>query len=139
MKKILSLVFALLMLFTTLATAFAEGPQPRNSNCFHMCSVTVGDAGDGVVSMTFSTTGMGICSTLGVASFYVEKQNDDGSWSIVSGPRAGSCGNNVATYSCGYYFYGKVGETYRITATFIATLNGETDTRILTSPIIETE
>lgn len=136
MKKAISVVLLIMLLCTGLSNAFAEAPGARSSNYFFSYGVSMGDAGGGVLSITFRCVGMGICSQLGVASYTVEKLNDDGEWVNVSGLLDGQTGSNVASYSFGRYFYGVAGETYRLNVTFVCVLNGGMETKSYTSNTI---
>lgn len=137
MKKMLSFALIMMLLFTTLcATASAEsGPSSRASNYFHSYGVNMGDAGNGKLSLTFHCVGLGICTQLGVASYTVQKETDEG-WMDVSGLLDGQVGTNCASYTFGRYFYGVSGETYRVTVTFICILNGNGETKTYTSSSI---
>lgn len=81
MKKMISLALVIVLMCTTLSVCFAETPGMRSSNYFHSYGTNMCDAGNGVLSITFSCVGMGVCSQLGVATYEVEKLNDDGDWS----------------------------------------------------------
>ena len=137
MKKMISVALVMLMLFTALCgVASAEtAVTPRASNYFHSYGVNLGDAGNGKLSITFHCVGLGICSTLGVASYEVEKLTDEG-WVNVSGLLDGQTGSNCASYTYGRYFNGVSGETYRLNVTFICVLNGGAETKTFTSGTI---
>ena len=93
------------------------------------------DAGNGVLSITFSCVGMGVCSQLGVATYSVEKLTSEG-WLNVSGLLNGQTGSNVAAYAFGRYFYGVSGETYRVNVTFYCAMNGGSEFKSYTSASI---
>lgn len=133
MKKMTSLALVFVMLCTALSVCAAEAPGMRSSNYFHSYGTNMRDAGNGVLSITFSCIGMGVCSQLGVATYSVEKLNEDGDWVNVSGLLNGQTGSNVASYAFGRYFYGVSGETYRVNATFTCILNGGGETKAYTS------
>ncbi|MBQ8554815.1 MAG: hypothetical protein IJ438_02970 [Clostridia bacterium] len=134
MKKRLSLTMAMMMLLTGIfAGALAEGVMPRNSNYFSSYGASLTDEGGGTVMIMFTTTGTGLCSQLGVASYSVQRLDDDGNWEDVSGLLTGETGSNMITYSFSRYFYGVPGETYRVNVTFLSTLNGSTETKTYTS------
>lgn len=124
MKKMLSFALAVLLLCTSLGVCCAESPVTRSSNYFHRYGAAMGDAGNGVLSITFHCTGMGICDQLGVATWSVQKLNENGAWEDVSGLRDGQTGSNVAAYTFGRYFYGVPGETYRVNVMFVCVMNG---------------
>lgn len=125
MKKTLSIALVIMLVCTSLFTgACAESPLARSSNCFHVYGTSMRDNGGGVLSITFHCVGMGVCSQLGVASFSVQRQDDDGNWVDITGILEGEVGTNVASYTFGRYFDGIPGETYRLCVTFVGTLNG---------------
>lgn len=133
MKKIVAFALVLMLLFTNMCFVHAEAPAVRSSNYFHSYGVTIGDSGGGVLRITFHCVGMGICTQLGVASYEVERLDDDGSWDNASGLLEGQTGSNVASYTFGRNFNGVAGETYRVNVTFICALNGGVETKIHTS------
>lgn len=137
MKKSLSLFLALLLLCTGLIPcASAESPVQWGSRAIFTNNIYLSTPGPTTLSITFTCVGTGLCSQLGVASFYVERQDDNGNWYIVAGPYAGETGTDVVSYSFGRYYYGTPGVTYRVTATFYSTLNGVTDTSFATSAAV---
>lgn len=134
MKKFVVLLLALSMLCSmVLSTAAAEDIVPRQSNYFSSYGTTVAPVGGGTLHITFSTVGTGVCSQLGVASYTVEKMDDDGNWENCSGFLSGETGSGVASYTFSRYFYGVAGETYRVCATFICTMNNSSETKSYTS------
>lgn len=136
MKKMISLVLVIMLLCTSIAVCYAETPDMRSSNYFHSYGTNMRDAGNGVLSITFSCVGMGVCSQLGVATYSVQKRIEDGRWEDVSGLLNGQTGSNVAAYAFGRYFYGVSGETYRVNVTFLCALNGSVETKSYTSASI---
>jgi len=78
--------------------------------------------GNGRIGITFKAVGTGICNQIGVATYQVQKLNDDGKWEVVSGALSGQTGTNVASYTFGRYFQGVAGETYRIQVTFVCAI-----------------
>ena len=107
-----------------------------SSNYFHSYGTYMSDAGNGVLSITFTCIGMGVCSQLGVATYSVDKLGEDGNWDNVSGLLDGQTGSNVASYAFGRYFYGVPGETYRLNVPFTGILNGGGETKAYTSASI---
>lgn len=135
MKKMISLALVIVLMCTTLSVCFAETPGMRSSNYFHSYGTNMSDAGNGVLSITFSCVGMGVCSQLGVATYSVEKLTSEG-WMNVSGLLDGQTGSNTAAYAFGRYFYGVSGETYRVNVTFVCVLNGGMESKSYTSASI---
>ena len=128
MKRIAILVLALCMLIECIVPASAAVNPPAetfSSNYFICYGAALSDAGGHKLSVTFSTTGMGICDELGVVNYFVQKfvTLDDGStgWMDVTGTLSGSTGHNVGSYTFSILFQGVAGETYRVRATFVCT------------------
>ena len=137
MKRLMSLVIVFLMIFPGMAmAALPEESGTFSSNYFCSYGTTLSKEGNGVIQITFSTTGTGICTTLGVANFWVERLNDDGEWVNVTGVLNGSTASGVVNYTFSRYFYGVPGETYQVQVTFISVINGGAETKSHTSSII---
>ena len=131
MKNVLSLVLILTILCSCVFSyALAE---TRASNYFTSYGTTMSAPGNGRIGITFRAVGTGICNQIGVASYHVERLDDDGNWENVSGALSGQTGTNVASYTFGRYFQGVAGETYRIQVTFLCTINNGTETKSYTS------
>ena len=117
MKNALSIALILTILCSCIFSfALAE---TRASNYFTSYGTTMSAPGNGLIGITFRAVGTDICNQIGVASYHVEKQLDDGRWESVSGLLSGQTGTNVASYTFGRYFQGVAGETYRIQVTFV--------------------
>lgn len=136
MKKMLSLLCALLLCTGLIPCASAESPVQWDSRTLFTNNIYLSTPGTTTLSITFTCVGTSICDQIGVASFYVERQDSNGNWYTVAGPYTGQCGTDVASYSFGRYYYGTPGVTYRVNATFYSTVNGATDTAILTSAAV---
>ena len=120
MKNVLSLVLILTILCSCVFSyALAE---TRASNYFTSYGTTMSAPGSGRIAITFRAVGTDICNQIGVATYTVEKKNDDGEWVNVSGALSGQTGTNVASYTFGRYFQGVAGETYRIQVTFVSAI-----------------
>ena len=131
MKNVLSIVLALTILCSCVFSyALAE---TRASNYFASYGTSMSAPGNGLIGITFRAVGTDICNQIGVATYQVQKLNDDGKWEVVSGALSGQTGTNVASYSFGRYFQGVAGETYRIQVTFLCTINNSTETKSYTS------
>ena len=125
LNKMVSLILALCFVLGLSCPAQAAVNPPAetfSSNYFAGYGAALSDAGGHKLSVTFSTTGMGICDELGVANYAVQKLYtlDDGStiWADVTGWLTGSTGHNVGSYTFSILFQGVAGETYRVRATF---------------------
>ncbi len=102
-----------------------DAVAPCSSNYFSHYGVSLMPGGDGILYITFDVMGMGICTQLGVATYSVERYDeDDGGWDVICDPFNGEVGTNVASYTFSRAFYGISGDTYRVKATFICTMNG---------------
>ena len=145
LNKMVSLILALCFVLGLSCPAQAAVNPPAetfSSNYFACYGAALSDAGGHKLSVTFSTTGMGICDELGVANYAVQKlvTLDDGStgWMDVTGTLSGSTGHNVGSYTFSILFQGVAGETYRVRAVFICvkTINGvaSSETKSYTSP-----
>ena len=125
MKKMMSLVLVLCLLVGMTCPAFAAMNNPdgiQASEYFASYGISIGDNGGHRMHITFSTTGVGVCDEIGVASYTVDKQitGDDGHkyWTTVAGPVAGQTSHNTSFCTFGANFQGIAGETYRVRATF---------------------
>ena len=137
MKNALSIMLILTLLCTCLfSSACAES---RASNYFSSYGTTMGAVGNGGIAINFKAVGTDICNQIGVASYHVQKQNDDGEWVDVSGLLSGQTGTNVASYTFGRYFQGVAGETYRIQVVFVCVINNSMESKSYTSGRITAE
>ena len=131
MKNVLSIMLILTILCSCVFSyALAE---TRASNYFTSYGTTMSATGNGGIAITFRAVGTDICNQIGVATYTVEKKNDDGEWVNVSGALSGQTGTNVASYTFGRYFQGVAGETYRIQVTFICCINNGVEHKSYTS------
>ena len=131
MKNVLSLVLILTILCSCVFSyALAE---TRASNYFTSYGTTMSAPGSGRIAITFRAVGTDICNQIGVATYCVQKLNDDGEWVYCSGTLSGQTGTNVASYTFGRYFQGVAGETYRIQVTFCCTINNSSEYKSYTS------
>ena len=133
MKNVMSLLLVIALLCSSLFSfVYAEENAARSSNYFTSYGTSLSAPGSGRIGITFKAVGTDICNQIGVASYTVEKQTDEG-WVNVSGALSGQTGTNVASYTFGRYFQGVAGETYRIQVTFLCTINNGTETKSYTS------
>ena len=122
MKRLFSLILALMLLATSMTACAAE---PRASDYFDGYGTSLSCLGDGKIKITFSCDANGTASQLGVSNFSVYKYNGSG-WEVISGPHSGSYGYGVTSYSFSRTFYGIAGEKYRVEATFLSTKSDAT-------------
>ena len=131
MKKFLSLMLVFTLMCPCLfAYALAE---TRASNYFSSYGTSMSAPGGGGINITFKAVGTDICNQIGVATYTVQRREDNGNWTVVSGLLSGQTGSNVASYTFGRYFQGVAGETYRVKVTFLCTINNSTETKSYTS------
>jgi len=141
MKNMMSLVLVLCLLVGMTCPAFAAVNNPdgiQASNYFASYGISIYDNGGHRMHITFSTTGVGVCDEIGVASYTVDKYvvTDQGNfWTTVAGPVAGQTSHNTSFCTFGSNFQGIAGETYRVRATFMCTktINGVVGTEHKTS------
>ncbi len=134
MNRFFAMLLAVILLCTALPfSSSADGIVPFSSNYFNSYGTVMSADGNGVLSITFDVQGMGICTQLGVASYEVERKNEDGEWCNVSGLLNGETGSNVASYTFSRSFYGVPGETYRVQVTFLCIMNGGYECKNFTS------
>lgn len=93
-----------------------------SSDYFISYGCVIGDNGGHVLHITFTTTGVGFCDELGVASYCVDKYVElaDGShgWMDITGNLPGVTWQNTGYCTYGVNFQGIAGERYRVRATF---------------------
>jgi len=87
----------------------------------------------------FSCGGTGVCDSLGVATYVVEKQEDDGDWVDVTNLLSGKTTSGASSYTFSKYFNGVEGETYRVQCTFISIIGNGSETKPYTSGSITTD
>ncbi len=131
MKKAISFVLLLAILSSCLFSAALA--ETRASNYFTSYGTTIGTPGSGRLSITFKAVGTDICNQIGVANYMVQRREDNGNWTDVSGLLSGQTGSNVASYTFGRYFQGVAGETYRVKVTFLCVINNSSETKSYTS------
>ena len=130
MKNVVSILLILTLLCSCIFSAALA--ETRASNYFSSYGTTMSAPGSGRIAITFRAVGTDICNQIGVASYTVEKQTDEG-WVNVSGSLSGQTGTNVASYTFGRYFQGVAGETYRIQVSFLCVINNTSEIKSYTS------
>lgn len=138
MKRFLSVLTILVFVFGMATLAQAESEiMPRDSAFFSSYGTTLSRQGGGTIKIVFTANGMGICNTLGVATYEVERLYDEVHWEDCSGLLDGQTGSNVGSYTFSRYFYGMPGEVYRVKVTFTCVIDGEVEHKSYTSGRIE--
>ena len=131
MKKTISIILILTLLCSCIFSySLAE---TRASNYFSLYGTTMSAPGSGLIGITFKAVGTDICNQIGVATYTVERQDDNGNWYNVSGALSGQTGSNVASYTFGRFFQGVAGETYRIQVTFVCVIGSGMEHKSYTS------
>ena len=93
--------------------------------------------GGGTLLITFSTTGVGLCDVLGVATFRIQCWDEEHEhWYDITVDVPGETGTNVATYNFNRLFYGTAGRKYRVCVVFLCAKNGGVETKPYSSPAI---
>ena len=135
MKRFIAILLALtLLVCSTVAFATADNDeQPRQSNYFASYGTSLTAIGSGKIRVSFSCTAVDYATTLGVATYVVQRKNSSGEWVDASGLLSGKTGSNVHTYSFSKTIYGNVGTTYRVRCTFVCTKNGGSEYKSYTS------
>jgi len=134
MKRFVSMLLTVILLCTGMVyVAHAEEAVPYASAYFSSYGASLTKVSSGRIKISFSATGTGICTRIGVASYMVQKLDSDGTWDDVTGLLPGSTGTNTTTYTFSKYFNGVRGETYRVKVVFTCTLNGDSETKSYTS------
>lgn len=135
MKRFMTLILLAVMLLNLFAvTACAElENNTRASNYFDYYGVRLSEQENGRIKIVFSVGGTGFCDSIGVATYNVEMLNENGQWVNVSGLLNGKTASNVTSYTFSKYFYGEVGESYRVNAVFICTIGNGSETKTFTS------
>lgn len=135
MKRFLAILLALtLLLCSTVAFATADNDeQPRQSNYFVSYGTSLTAIGSGKIVVNFSCTAVGTATTLGVATYVVQRKNSSGNWEDATEWLTGKTGSNVHTYSFSKTINGTAGQTYRVKCVFICTKNGTSETKNYTS------
>lgn len=138
MKRFLSVFLVFVLVCGMVPLAQAESAiQPRDSAFFSSYGTTLSRQGGGTIKIVFGATGMGICNTLGVATYQVQRLNDEGHWEDCSGLLDGQTARNVGSYTFSRYFYGMPGEVYRVKVMFVCSIDGELEFKSYTSGRIE--
>lgn len=135
MKKLISMVLAICLMCSGLI-CFAQAETeitPRNSAYFVNYGTDLSKEGNGKIKIVFSTHATGVASTLGVATYQVDRLDSNGNWEDCSGTLNGKTASNVGCYTFSKYFYGIKGETYRVKVTFACTMNGGSEYKAYTS------
>lgn len=141
MKKLTTIILLAAMFLNLFAFAACAETDigTRASNYFEYYGIRLSDQGNGRIKIVFSCGGTGVCDSLGVATYEVEKQNDNGGWEDVSGMLSGKTTSGASSYTFSKYFNGVEGETYRVKCTFTCIIGNSGETKPYTSGSITTD
>lgn len=139
MKKIVSLALVIALLMSC-GMAFAADDSAskgllRNSNYFDLYGIVLNASGSGVIEIVFTVAGVGICSTLGVVDYQVQKYENVG-WVDMTGRLAGETISNDTVHVFSRSYNGVKGGIYRVTCTFVSTNSYGTGYKSFTSVTI---
>ena len=138
MKRFVSLAFAVMLIFACTVGAYAESELVLySSDYFSGYGVTLSNQGSAMIKIVFSADGAEICDEIGVATFEIEKYNEDnGAWENVSGLINGQTGSNTLSYTFSRYFQGVEDERYRVQVTFVSIIDNSAEYKTHTSGVI---
>lgn len=126
MKKIVLILIAFVLIFSFAFSTVAYA-EPRRANPIissKSASILVDDSGK--ITIHFTVSAKGTCSTLGVSS--ISLYNSDGTLlkTYYSSAYANMLGSNVSYHSGTVTYPGKVGQSYYAVVNFYAVYNGST-------------
>ena len=138
MKKVVSIFLAaLLMTSLMLVPAYAElDVGLYNSDYFSSYGTVLSNVGNCIIKIVFAADGTEICDEIGVATFQVQRYDENGNWEDVTGMVVGETGENVVSYTFSKYFQGVLGERYRVQVTFVSYIDGSAEYKTYTSGVI---
>lgn len=134
MKRFSCALLALVLLFSTMCIASADGGITTfASSYFDSYSVYVSSPSSGKAKFTFNVTATETANTLGVASYSIQKKNSDGSYSTVYTDPTDHFGSGVVSYTYSKTYSGTSGSTYRAVVKFYCKIGSGSATATLTS------
>lgn len=134
MKRFMACILAIVALLCFASFAVAESNSTRDSNYFQSYGITLSKPGSNKINITFSCTAVGTASQIGVSTYSVQRYDeDDGSWTAVTGLLNGSYSYNASSHSFAKTFQGVAGEKYRVKCTFLCVKNGTAESKSYTS------
>lgn len=134
MKRYLALILVIITLICIGSIAMADEENTRASNYFNSYGITLSKPGSNKINITFSCTAVGTASQIGVSTYSVQRYDeDDGSWTAVTGLLNGSYSYNASSHSFAKTFQGVAGEKYRVKCTFTCSKNGTFESKSYTS------
>lgn len=134
MKRLLSAVFACVLLFSSASIASASHEiTPFASSYFDSYTITASSPSAGKVKFVFHVTAVGKADTLGVNTFYIERKNSDGTYTTVYTDTVNHTKTSVSAYTYAYTYTGSSGSSYRAVATFYCKKGSGSATTVIKS------
>ncbi len=133
MKRLLSAVFACVLLFSSASIASASEITPFASSYFDSYTITVSSPSTAKVKFVFHVTAVGKADTLGVNTFYIERKNSDGTYTTVYTDTVNHTKSDVSAYTYSYTYTGSSGSSYRAVATFYCKKGSGSATTVIKS------
>lgn len=152
MKKFLSMVMAMCIVFTLANTAYAVDVDTsentsmaitsnilRASRYLDGYSVGLGAKGNSLMAVAITVDGVGVMDKIGAREIYIE-QKIDGVWkfydSLDGAEHPEFYDYDSRDYIATTYFTGTPGVSYRVTLTAYAKNSSGSDTGYVTSPVV---
>ena len=137
MKRYLAMVLVLILALCIGVVAVAEENDTRASDYFSGYGITLSKPGSARINITFSCSAVGTASQIGVSTYAVQRYDEDnGSWTAVTGWLNGSYSYNASSHSFAKTFQGVNGEKYRVKCTFLCVKDGTAESKSYTSRTI---
>lgn len=120
MKRFLSAILALTLIFSLCSAAFAEEIMPRANAYINSKSGSIACAGSGKININFRVNACDVMTTLGASK--IELYKDDGTWvkTFYSSSYSNMLGSNTYTYGSSVSYNGVSGVSYYAVITFYA-------------------
>lgn len=135
MKKNLTRVTSLVLIFVLCFSLMAISAEARASNYISRCSASASAAGSGKVTVTFTINATGVMTSLGATK--VEIKNSSGTtiktYNHTDTGYSSMMGSNRSTYTSSVTYSGAVGATYYAVVYFKAANSSGSDTDSITT------
>lgn len=133
MKRFLSAILVLTLIFSMCSAAFAEEITPRANPYINSKSGSIARAGSGRININFLVNASDVMTTLGASK--IELYKADGTWlkTFYSSAFANMLGSNTFTYGSSVSYNGVSGESYYAVITFYASCDRGSSTSTYTT------
>lgn len=133
MKRFLSAILVLTLIFSMCSAAFAEEITPRANPYINSKSGSIACAGSGKININFRVNASDVMTTLGASK--IELYKADGTWlkTFYSSAFANMLGANTYTYASSVSYNGVSGESYYAVITFYASCDRGSSTATYTT------